>query len=65
MWDATSDIGLVSEVLFAGGFKCVARKFSAGKILPWWGGTVVAWFGFELLLLNKVPLLFINHGGNK
>lgn len=24
---------------------------------------MVAWFGFELFPLNKVPLVFINHGG--
>lgn len=40
-----------------------ARKFSGGNILLWWGGTV-AWFGFELFPLNKVSLIFINHGGD-
>lgn len=25
MWDATGDIGLVSEMLFVGGFKCVGE----------------------------------------
>lgn len=24
---------------------------------------MVPWFGFELFPLNKVPLVFINHGG--
>lgn len=51
MWDATSDIGLMSEVLFVGGFKCVGEDkqgSSQEEAVLWWEGAVVAWFGFEL-----------------
>lgn len=66
MWDATSDIDLVSEVLFIREFKRVrqARKFSGGKILLWWGeGQWFLGLALSCFLLNKVPLVFVSHGG--
>ena len=32
MWDATSDISLVSEVLFVGGFKCVGEDKQGSSV---------------------------------
>lgn len=64
MWDATGDIGLVSEMLFVRGFKCVGEDKQANSLEENYccDERLVAWFGFELFTLNKVLLVFINHG---
>lgn len=63
-WDATSDTGLVSEV-FVGGFKCVGKdKQGSALEKKHFCDVEGQWFlGLALFPLNKVPLVFIKHGG--